>query len=97
MSIQISSSQINTPMHSTRKPAAEPHVQEKHGHQNPTSPQDKTTLSRSSMAAPESVQAVNLGEEDTNMAKIAGLSKAEGLATAHSPISYERVMQLLEG
>ncbi|MCW7752389.1 hypothetical protein OOT00_00115 [Desulfobotulus sp. H1] len=96
MSIPISSSQIPPPVHNTRntapaKSAAEAPVQENHVLQ------DKTSLSRSSMAAPAAMLPVRLGEEDANMAKIAGFSKAEGLASAHKPISYERVMQLLEG
>lgn len=59
-------------------------------------PEDKTTFSAQALSPATSSQPLSSFEEDTVMAGLQSLPRPENLATAHNPISYERVMQLLE-
>ncbi|TWI72376.1 hypothetical protein LZ24_01518 [Desulfobotulus alkaliphilus] len=93
MSIQISSTSIhqqpgiNKAVFQPEKNAPARSVAE-----NPAPKTDTTTLSARAQASslpPQPVKSSDLAEHKIT-------SMAESLASAHQPISYERVMQLLE-
>lgn len=59
-------------------------------------PQDRAIFSAEALSSASSAPSLSPAGEEGIMTQLNALPRAENLAAAHSPISYERVMQLLE-